>query len=306
MFTFILLCICNFIQSVGDFVYQNGKYIPLIEVQVVWPNSRRTAARQTVSLSSFTTQSVKERTSPATHQARQATEVADYKLKAIIDKQALEWRLASAYRDIEHYKAEDTRLQRALTDKENLLWDDPNRLRVITIGEELQRKKGELEQVHLSYATLKDVAKETEIANFELRSHVHSLTSRLKEASTELDAYRQKDLDATSLCLKFGTAVMQHLGVYSQDMDAIYARCAQVVEAEVKSSSPRPLLCMSCCQLSNGPSHTQAPPSPALSAASSYSSGSEEGATRVRRGAPADGEYDGDVESASEYDSDSD
>ncbi len=39
MFTFILLCICNFIQSVGDFVYQNGKYIPLIEVQVVWPVS---------------------------------------------------------------------------------------------------------------------------------------------------------------------------------------------------------------------------------------------------------------------------
>ncbi|KAF9030533.1 hypothetical protein BDZ89DRAFT_664139 [Hymenopellis radicata] len=308
MFTFILLCICNFIQFAGDFIYRLEKSVPLIDVQIVWPNApRRPAALQTASTSNILPSSTKippvtRRTSQATQHVSQAT----HYHKAEIDRKALESKLESACRDLEFYKTENTSLKRALVDKENLLWDDPNRLRAIAAEEALQRKKHELENVRSANKALKDVAKQTEIANFELRSHVNSLTSRLNEASIELEAYRRKDLAAASLCLKFGTAVIQCYGVPWQEMDPIYARCVEVAEAELKSPSPRPLLCMSCCQLATRPVHTetpQMPPSPSLSAVSSSSSDSEEGATRVRRRAPADGEYNGDVESASDSDS---
>ncbi|KAF9030559.1 hypothetical protein BDZ89DRAFT_664728 [Hymenopellis radicata] len=313
MFAFILLCICNFVQFAGDFIYRLEKSVPLIDVQIVWPNApRRPAARQTASTSNFLPSSttippVTQHTSQATQHVSQATQVTDY--KAEIDRKALESKLESACRDVEFYKTENTSLKRALVDKENLLWDDPNRLRAIAAEEALQRKKDELENVRSANKVLKDVAKQTEIANFELRSHVNSLTSRLNEASIELEVYRRKDLAAASLCLKFGTAVIQCYGVPWQEMDPIYARCVEVAEAELKSPSPRPLLCMSCCQLATRPVHTetpQMPPSPALSAVSSSSSDSDEGATRVRRHAPADGEYDGDLESASDSDSDRD
>ncbi|KAF9029626.1 hypothetical protein BDZ89DRAFT_712505 [Hymenopellis radicata] len=302
MFALILLCICNFIQSVGDFIYQLEKSVPLIDVRIVWPNAtRRPAARQTASTSnilpsSTMTPPVMQRTSQPTQHVSQATQATDYKAK--IDRQALEWKLASVRSELEFYKTENMRLQCTLVDKENLLWDNPLRTRVIVLREALQRKEDELEEVRSGYEALKGVDKQTQIAKFD------SLTSRLNEVSAERDAYREKDLDATSLCLKFGTAVIQGYGVPWQEMDAIYARCGQVVEVELKSPSPRPLLCMSCCRLATRPVHTPAPPSPALSAVSSSSSDSEEAATRVRRRAPADGEYDGDVESASDSGSD--
>ncbi|KAF9030584.1 hypothetical protein BDZ89DRAFT_1132333 [Hymenopellis radicata] len=302
MFAFILLCICHFIQFAGDFIYRLEKSVPLIDVQIVWPNApHRPAVRQTASTS---TPPVTQRTSQATQHVNLATQAIDY--KAEIDRKALEWKLESACRDLDFYNTENTSLKRALVDKGNLLWDDPNHLRAIAAEEALQRKKDELENVRSANKVLKDVAKQTEIANFELRSHVNSLTSCLNETSIELEAYRRKDLAAASLCLKFGTAVIQCYGVPWEEMDAIYARCVEVAEAEFKSPSPRPLLCTSCCQLATRPVHTetpQMPPSSALSAVSSSSSDSDKGATRVRRRAPADGEYDGDVESASDSDS---
>ncbi|KAF9030534.1 hypothetical protein BDZ89DRAFT_1132294 [Hymenopellis radicata] len=56
----------------------------------------------------------------------------------------------------------------------------------IAVRETLQEKKDELEDVRSAYEALKEVAKQTEIANFELRSALNKLTARLNDASAEV------------------------------------------------------------------------------------------------------------------------
>ncbi|KAF9030558.1 hypothetical protein BDZ89DRAFT_1037888 [Hymenopellis radicata] len=105
-----------------------------------------------------------------------------------------------------------------LTDYEGTIFLMPNRLLVIAVREALQEKKDELEDVRSAFEALKDVAKQTEIANFELRSALNKLTARLNDASAEASS----NYTAERISMSHRRAVIQPS---REETDAIYDSC---------------------------------------------------------------------------------